>query len=198
MAERDPNAGPVVLVEREGAILIVTLNRPEKRNCINAEMMCRLFDAWQELNDDDDQPLTGALIGGNVGLVTTALLAPSWNMTRNRARVISIAGVIGGLGGLGLDLLVLPDDDKTAVAIPLATSLVGLGLGVWATRNAGVEFAQADEAPSSLSGALFKMDEGDFRVGFPMPTPTFLRRDLPSGGTALEPAASFTLFAARF
>jgi enoyl-CoA hydratase len=54
MAERDPNAGPVVLVEREGAILIVTLNRPEKRNCINAEMMCRLFDAWQELNDDDD------------------------------------------------------------------------------------------------------------------------------------------------
>jgi len=36
MSERDPNAGPVVLVEREGAILIVILNRPEKRNCINA------------------------------------------------------------------------------------------------------------------------------------------------------------------
>ena len=54
MSERDPNAGPVVLVAREGAILIVTLNRPEKRNCINAEMMCRLADAWKELNDNDD------------------------------------------------------------------------------------------------------------------------------------------------
>jgi len=54
MSERDPNAGPVVLVEREGAILIVILNRPEKRNCINAEMMCRMADAWKELNDNDD------------------------------------------------------------------------------------------------------------------------------------------------
>lgn len=54
MTERDLNAGPVVIVEREGAILIVTLNRPEKRNAINSEVMCRLYDAWQQLNDDDD------------------------------------------------------------------------------------------------------------------------------------------------
>lgn len=45
---------PVVIVEKEGAILIVTLNRPEKRNAINSEVMCRLFDAWKRLNDDDD------------------------------------------------------------------------------------------------------------------------------------------------
>jgi len=61
--ERDPNAGPVVLVEKEGAILIVTLNRPEKRNCINAEMMCRLADAWQELNDNDE--LRVGILTGN-------------------------------------------------------------------------------------------------------------------------------------
>ena len=45
---------PVVIVEKEGAILIVTLNRPEKRNAINSEVMCRLYDAWKQLNDDDD------------------------------------------------------------------------------------------------------------------------------------------------
>lgn len=47
-------ADPVVIVEREGAILIVTLNRPEKRNAINSEVMCRLYDAWTTLNEDDD------------------------------------------------------------------------------------------------------------------------------------------------
>jgi enoyl-CoA hydratase len=47
-------ADPVVIVEKEGPILIVTLNRPEKRNAINSEVMCRLYDAWTQLNDDDD------------------------------------------------------------------------------------------------------------------------------------------------
>jgi enoyl-CoA hydratase len=47
-------ADPVVIVEKEGPILVVTLNRPEKRNAINSEVMCRLYDAWTQLNDDDD------------------------------------------------------------------------------------------------------------------------------------------------
>jgi len=54
MQREDPMADPVVIVEKEGAILIVTLNRPEKRNAINSECMCRLYDAWTQLNDDDD------------------------------------------------------------------------------------------------------------------------------------------------
>ena len=148
--------------------------------------------------DEGDQPLTGALIGGNVGLLTTALLAPGWNISRNRARLVSIAGVIGGLGGLGLDLLFQPDDDKTLVAIPFATSLLGLAIGAVTTRDSDAEPVPPDNSLSSLSGALFKLDEERFGVGFPTPTPTLVRIDLPSGGTALEPAASFTLFAARF
>lgn len=47
-------AEPVVIVEKEGGTLIVTLNRPEKRNAINSEVMCRLYDAWKRLNDEDD------------------------------------------------------------------------------------------------------------------------------------------------
>ena len=145
--------------------------------------------------DEDDQPLTGALIGGDAGLLTTALLAPGWNISRNRARLVSIAGVIGGLGGLGLDLLLQPEGEKTLVAIPFATSLLGLAIGVVTSRDSDMEPASEDDA---LSGALFKLDKGSFGVGFPTPTPTFVRHDLPSGGTDLEPAASFTLFAARF
>jgi enoyl-CoA hydratase len=47
-------ADPAVIVEKDGRILTVTLNRPEKKNAINCEAMCRLYDAWGQLNDDED------------------------------------------------------------------------------------------------------------------------------------------------
>jgi enoyl-CoA hydratase len=43
-----------VLVERDGHVLIVTLNRPEKRNAINCHCMCLLADAWQQLEEDPE------------------------------------------------------------------------------------------------------------------------------------------------
>ena len=45
---------PAVIVEKEGHTLIVTLNRPEKKNCVNSEVMCRLVDAWEQLDNDPD------------------------------------------------------------------------------------------------------------------------------------------------
>jgi enoyl-CoA hydratase len=45
---------PLVLVEAEGPILVVTINRPEKRNAANSEVLCRLYDAWVRLDTDDD------------------------------------------------------------------------------------------------------------------------------------------------
>jgi enoyl-CoA hydratase len=41
-----------VLYEKQGHIATVTMNRPEVRNAINAEMLCRLADAWQDIIDD--------------------------------------------------------------------------------------------------------------------------------------------------
>src|SRR5881628_1236564 len=43
---------PAVLYEKRDGIATVTMNRPEVRNAINAEMLCRLADAWQDVNDD--------------------------------------------------------------------------------------------------------------------------------------------------
>ncbi len=43
-----------VLVERENHTLTVTLNRPEKKNAVNCEVMCRLYDAWRDLDRSDD------------------------------------------------------------------------------------------------------------------------------------------------
>ena len=45
---------PLVLVEAEGPVLVVTINRPEKKNAANSEVLCRLYDAWVRLDTDDD------------------------------------------------------------------------------------------------------------------------------------------------
>lgn len=42
----------MVLVAREGAVAIVTLNRPAARNAMSPEMMCRMADVFDELAAD--------------------------------------------------------------------------------------------------------------------------------------------------
>ena len=56
---------PAVIVEKQGHVLVVTLNRPEKRNAVNSEVMCRLYDAWRRLDEDDE--LRCAILTGNGG-----------------------------------------------------------------------------------------------------------------------------------
>jgi enoyl-CoA hydratase len=53
---------PVVVVERDEHVLVVTLNRPEKKNAVNCEVMCRLYDAWLQL--DEDSELRAAILTG--------------------------------------------------------------------------------------------------------------------------------------
>ena len=43
---------PVLLRERRGAVLLITLNRPAARNAITPEMACRLADAFDEAEAD--------------------------------------------------------------------------------------------------------------------------------------------------
>jgi enoyl-CoA hydratase len=57
---------PAVVVERDGHVVTITLNRPEKKNAFNSEMLCRLADTWDEIDADPEVRaaiLTGA--GGN-------------------------------------------------------------------------------------------------------------------------------------
>ena len=56
-------SAPHALVEREGAVLVVTMNRPEARNALSGEMLARMGDAWKLLHTDPDLRvgiLTGA------------------------------------------------------------------------------------------------------------------------------------------
>lgn len=55
---------PAVLVVRDGPILTITLNRPEKRNAFNAEVLCRLCDVW-DLLDSDPELRVGIMTGAD-------------------------------------------------------------------------------------------------------------------------------------
>ena len=52
-----------LLIERDGPIMTLTMNRPEAKNAIDPEMLCRLADAWVAADEDDSVRvviLTGA------------------------------------------------------------------------------------------------------------------------------------------
>ena len=42
---------PAVVYEKRDGVAIVRMNRPQVRNAMNAEMLCRLSDAWQSVNE---------------------------------------------------------------------------------------------------------------------------------------------------
>jgi hypothetical protein len=150
---------------------------------------------------EDDNLLAGTLVGGNAGLLATALMAPDWGWSRNRARLVSIAGVIGGLGGAGFDLLIQPEDEKVAIAIPLVGSIVGLIVGVQATKGEDMVLglpSDLDLGPGApFGGSLLGLDGGRLSVGIPAPFPTLLPVDGPRG-FRWEPGLGVTLFRAGF
>jgi enoyl-CoA hydratase len=86
---------PAVLVERAGHVVTVTLNRPEKRNAFNPEMLCRLADTWDMVDADPEIRaviLTGAggdfSAGADLDRLVGALMAgePPQNEFEERIR----------------------------------------------------------------------------------------------------------------
>ena len=97
---------------------------------------------------EGDDLLAATLLGGNAGLVGGALITPGLGWGRNRWRVVSAIGLLGGVAGAGIDLLFQVDDEKAAIATPLLTSALGLALG--ASLTGGDE----DRSPAPAPGAL--------------------------------------------
>src|SRR5438477_12660152 len=54
-----------LIVQREGHVVTVTMNRPEARNAFGAEMLVRLADAWTMI--DGDPEVRVAILTGAAG-----------------------------------------------------------------------------------------------------------------------------------
>ncbi|MBI5116906.1 crotonase/enoyl-CoA hydratase family protein [Candidatus Poribacteria bacterium] len=81
-----------VLAEREDQVLVITINRPEVRNCVDGETATLLEEAWKTFRDDEDlyvAILTGA---GDVAFCAGAdlrnlqTLGPAPDATRHEKR----------------------------------------------------------------------------------------------------------------
>lgn len=80
--------------------------------------------------------LSRAMMGGNAGLLTMAAWSTNLSMSRARARLINIGGIIGTLYGLGANILLeIELEDRTFWSLMGLGGVVGLTAGAYFTRN---------------------------------------------------------------
>ena len=145
-------------------------------------------------------------VGGRFGLavagllVLVALLAPV--LSPHAPEAMDLATELApprpghplGTGENGIDLLTQPEDEKVALGIPLAGSILGLGIGTWATRTDG---AVQEALRGGPDGALVGLRDGRLSLGTPSPTPAFVSSGR-AGRTGWRPALGLTVFRAEF
>ncbi len=78
---------PHLRVDRDGAVVTVTMNRPERRNAFSPEMLVGMWDAWQQIDGDPEircAILTGAAGTFSSGADLKAMAAGSQGSDRER------------------------------------------------------------------------------------------------------------------
>lgn len=94
-----------VLTETDGHIFIITINRPERMNCVDTETCSLLEAAWKRFRDDDDlfvAILTGAgdvsfCSGADLAMVANEV-APEIKKLSNYTRRRTVTNSPGGMG----------------------------------------------------------------------------------------------------
>ena len=109
---------------------------------------------------------------------------------------MNLGAIVGGLGGLGIDLLVEPSNDGVAIGIPLVASIGGLLIAAHTTRD--MTRALGDSEADDLGGALFGYGVDGWTIGTPIPAPTMLPRDDVNGRREWRPGVRLELFRAKF
>ena len=143
---------------------------------------------------EDDGLIATTLLAGNAALVGSAFGQRSWDLSRSRARLISVAGLAGALAGGGIDLLVQPESEKTAVLIPVVTGTAGLIFGIM--RTADMDPDQSGDRPDDGGdlGALIHMRNGSLGLGTPRVRPHIAMR----AGNSSVSGVYVPVFSTRF
>ena len=135
-----------IRLEREGAVAILTIDRPEVRNALDFETSDELVEAWRSFRDDDDLRaaiLTGA---GDRAFCAGADLRGVAEFYRNltSAERLRRAEQLPGLGGITRNLAI----DKPVVAAINGHCLAG-----------GLEIALACDLRIASENATFGLPE---------------------------------------
>ncbi len=143
----------------------------------------------------DNGLFVSALVVGNAGLLAAIPAARAWRPSSSRVRLITAAGLAGGLAGLGIDLIAQPDDERVGLAIAAAGSAAGLLTGALATRKQ--RDLDTQEAAGGGANALAQWNNG-LRFALPLPEPATFQIEGRDGRLHTVRAARLRLFDARF
>ena len=147
--------------------------------------ICGAMAARRRSNDNSDFILGSAMMGGNAGLLTMAAWSTKLSMSRARARLINIGGIIGTLYGLGANVLLeIDSDDRTFWSLMGLGGVVGLTAGAYLTRNYDTQTSYFTE--SGVGFLNLEPDEKRWNLSFPMITVSPI-----SGGDSQIPAIEF-------
>lgn len=116
---------------------------------------------------ENDGLLAWTLLGGDIGLAAGLPVGRAWRPSAGQVRLVTAAGLAGGLVGGGVDLLLETDDEKTAIAIPLLGTTVGIIAGTLLVSGR----PDTDDGEFDTRSALLQID-GRATVGLPTPLPT--------------------------
>jgi len=107
-----------LLVERVGPVLVLTMNRPERRNALTPDMLVRFADAWQ-MADEDESILCVILTGaGDVAYCAGGDLADGWMSGEETAEAARIRGRLEDDPGItGRGLLLTAQCSKPIIAV---------------------------------------------------------------------------------
>ena len=131
--------------------------------------ICGAMAARGRSNDNSDFILGSAMMGGNAGLLTMAAWSTKLSMSRARARLINIGGIIGTLYGLGANILIeIDSDDRTFWSLMGLGGIVGLTAGAYLTRNYDTQTSYFTES----GVGLLNLEPAEKRWNLSFPTIT--------------------------
>lgn len=146
MSETAPE--PVLLVERDGPVLLLTMNRPHRKNALTVEMIALLAEAWDEI-DSDDSIRVAILTGAGTSYCVGGDLSDGWMVRRGEGRPsqsVDTKPVHKAVLGKGLLL-------THTLTKPLIAAVNGACLG------GGLEMLQATDIRVAEEQATFALPE---------------------------------------
>jgi enoyl-CoA hydratase len=96
---------PTLLVERDGPVLILTMNRPQRRNALVPDMLVRFADAWRLADEDDSIRCVIVTGAGEVAYCAGGDLSDGWmsgEVTEEARRIQERLQEDPGITGRGL------------------------------------------------------------------------------------------------
>jgi enoyl-CoA hydratase len=153
-----------LLTERQGHLLVVTMNRPEAKNALSPEMLVGLADAWDEIDSDPD--IRCAVLTGAGGVFCAGADLKAMNDSQNQSDAAVRMREDAGLAWKAL----LRHHRLTK---PLVAAVEGYAVA------GGTEILQATDIRVAGEGAVFGVVEVT-RALFPLGGSTVrLRRQIP-------------------